>query len=116
MFVPACGSASSSGGGRSPTASPSPVPSGAAVAKVVPDASTVGAFDPTNITAKAGQPVAWEFDDQSNAHTVTADDGSFDSGTQNAGYVFVHTFSKPGTYQYHCSLHSGMVGTVTVTQ
>ncbi|HEY8739629.1 MAG TPA: plastocyanin/azurin family copper-binding protein [Candidatus Dormibacteraeota bacterium] len=92
------------------------VPSGAVVIKVVADASTVGAFDPKDAVAKVGQPVAWEFDDQNSAHTVTADDGSFDSGTQSAGYVFTHTFTMPGTYSYHCSLHSGMVGKVTFTQ
>ena len=111
----ACGTASSGGAGTA-SSSPMAVPSGAVVIKVVADSTTIGAFDPKVTTAKVGQPVAWEFDDQNNPHTVTADDGSFDSGTQNAGFVFVHVFTKPGTYTYHCGLHTGMVAKVTVTQ
>ncbi len=54
-------------------------------------------------------------------HTVTADDGSFDSGTLNGGQSFSYTFEQPGEYPYYCALHGapggvGMAGTVTVTE
>jgi plastocyanin len=48
-------------------------------------------------------------------HTVTADDGSFDSGDVAAGASFQHTFATAGTVKYHCIIHESMTGTVTVT-
>jgi plastocyanin len=50
----------------------------------------------------------------STTHTVTANDGSFNSGDIPAGQSWTHTFSTPGTYNFHCNYHSFMVGTVTV--
>lgn len=50
----------------------------------------------------------------SNAHTVTANDGAFDSGTTTKGGRFDHTFATKGTFQYHCNFHQGMTGTVVV--
>ena len=48
-------------------------------------------------------------------HTGTADDGSFDSGKLASGSTFSQTFSKPGTYAYHCTIHSSMKATITVS-
>jgi len=48
------------------------------------------------------------------AHTVTAKDGSFDSGNMGSGSSYTHTFTTPGTYRYFCAYHSWMVGTVVV--
>ncbi|MBI3841302.1 MAG: cupredoxin domain-containing protein [Thaumarchaeota archaeon] len=48
------------------------------------------------------------------AHTVTANGGSFSSGTMVSGANFTHTFNTPGTFGYHCSFHTFMTGTVTV--
>ena len=47
-------------------------------------------------------------------HTVTADDGSFSSGNLNPTNQFSWTFSKPGTYSYHCSYHPWMKATIIV--
>jgi plastocyanin len=91
------------------------VASGAVEIKVVEDPFTSGTYRPKDATARVGQTVAWEFADPNNAHSVTADDGSFDSGAQSDGFVFTHVFTKPGIYTYHCSLHTGMLGKVTVT-
>jgi len=57
--------------------------------------------------------VEWKNNDDT-PHTVTAVDKSFDSGNLNAGDVFTHTFTTPGTYQYSCSYHPWMKGTVIV--
>jgi hypothetical protein len=47
-------------------------------------------------------------------HTVTSDDGKFDSGLFGQGQSWNYTFTKPGTYPYHCIPHPFMRGTVIV--
>ncbi|HME18579.1 MAG TPA: cupredoxin domain-containing protein [Nitrososphaerales archaeon] len=49
-------------------------------------------------------------------HTVTATDGSFDSGNLVAGASWSHTFTAPGTYSYYCTYHEWMKGTVVVVE
>jgi plastocyanin len=72
-------------------------------------------YTPANITVVIGvnNTVRWTNNDNM-AHTVTARDGSFDSGNLNPGATFVHTFTTPGVYHYTCTYHSWMQGTVTV--
>jgi plastocyanin len=71
------------------------------------------AFNPADIQTRVGDDVVWSFDDGDVAHTVTADDGAFDSGRRGGG-EFHHAFDRPGTYGYHCQIHPGMKGAVTV--
>lgn len=48
-------------------------------------------------------------------HTMTANDGSFDTGILNSGSTATLTMpTTPGTYQFFCSLHPSMVSTITV--
>jgi plastocyanin len=47
-------------------------------------------------------------------HTVTALDGSFNSGDILAGKTWTHTFTTTGTFSFHCIYHSFMTGQVTV--
>ncbi len=91
--------------------------SGTAVATVtvISDPVTVGAYAPKAITINAGQSIEWDWQDQGAPHSVTADDGSFDSCLQNAGYKFVMTFTNPGNFTYHCTIHAQMIGTISVT-
>jgi plastocyanin len=50
------------------------------------------------------------------AHTVTADqETTFDSGTVDPRAVWSFTFSSPGTFDYHCTFHPWMKGTVSVS-
>lgn len=72
------------------------------------------AFGPASLTVKVGATVTWTNSD-SPTHTVTADDGSFDSGNIAPGATFKQTFTKAGTYTYHCAIHSSMTASVTVT-
>jgi plastocyanin len=117
LVLAACGSSGGGGGGGSSCnpAGGSSSGSGTSVVKVVSDPNTVGKFDPATITVTAGQSVEWDFADNSGTpHTVTADDGSFDSCSQTSG-KFVVSFSKAGDVKYHCTLHSQMLGTVKVS-
>lgn len=71
-------------------------------------------FVPDTITVTAGSKVTWTNEDPVD-HTVTADDGSFDSGNLGEGESFSYTFDSPGTYDYSCELHPpDMKGTVIV--
>ena len=71
------------------------------------------AFEPHTLTISAGQTVTFTNDDD-DAHTVTANDGSFDSKGLDTNGVWRHAFTKPGTYPYFCQLHPFMKGTIVV--
>jgi plastocyanin len=105
LLLAACGGGGSAGGGTKGIGSAGPTP-GAIVMK---DFS----FQPGSIDVTAGTSVTWTNDDPE-AHTVTADDNSFDSKQMASGQTFSFTFQKAGTYKYHCSIHPSMVGQVVV--
>jgi plastocyanin len=72
------------------------------------------AFKPAEVKVVAGQTVTWQ-NTSTTQHTVTADDGSFDSGPLGLNDQFANVFGTPGTYAYHCTIHPGMKGSVVVT-
>jgi plastocyanin len=72
------------------------------------------AFDSPSLEVPAGTTVTWTNNDGA-SHTVTADDGSFDSGSIAGGGTYSFTFDTPGTYAYHCDFHQNMTATVIVT-
>jgi plastocyanin len=72
-------------------------------------------FGPDSLSVPVGATVTWTNDD-TDPHTVVAKDGSFRSGALTKGGAYQHTFDKPGTYQYLCSIHPFMVATVVVTR
>jgi plastocyanin len=73
------------------------------------------AFGPSTVTVKAGSTITWtNMDDE--AHTVFfAFDGSRSPILVNTANVYHKTFTTPGTYTYHCTIHPFMTGTVVVT-
>ena len=48
------------------------------------------------------------------AHTVTADDGSFNAVVDPGASVTFTAPTKPGAYTYHCEYHASMHGTLNV--
>jgi len=72
------------------------------------------AFNPASLNVSTGTTVTWTNND-SVTHTVTSDTGAFTSGNLDPGQTFSFTFSQAGTFAYHCSIHTSMHGTVTVT-
>jgi len=70
---------------------------------------------PVEITVVIGKnnTVVWRNDDAVD-HTVTADDRFFDSQIVKPGSTWTYTFTKPGTYSYHCIPHPWMTGRVIV--
>ena len=72
------------------------------------------AFAPATVTVSPGSTVTWTNRDEE-PHTVVANDGSFHSPGMGTGATFSHTFATPGTFDYACSIHPMMHGTVVVT-
>lgn len=71
------------------------------------------AFNPTEVRISAGGTVTWQHKDSA-PHTVTSDNGEFDSGSLSQGDNWSFTFEKPGTYEYHCEIHPSMKAKVIV--
>ncbi len=73
------------------------------------------AFSPKTVTVAPGTTVMWTNKDSA-AHTVTSDSGStLASGDLSQGKSYAHTFTKAGTYAYHCAIHPYMKATVVVS-
>ena len=108
-----------------PTPSPTNPPDGSppATAEATPEGDDAGggtvvpiaqfAFDPASISVAVGTTVTW-INNDTVPHTVTATDGSFNSGNLNPGESFSFTFESAGTFDYICNYHPNMTGTVIV--
>jgi plastocyanin len=70
-------------------------------------------FEPAEVTVPAGSTVLWH-NKGKEEHSVTADNKSFDSGWKPKGGNYQRTFTRPGTYAYHCAPHPWMKGVVRV--
>lgn len=71
------------------------------------------AFSPSSIDIDLGDTVEWTNDDTF-LHTVTEDNGLFDSGNMFQGDTFAFTFNDADSYGYFCGVHPSMTGTVNV--
>ena len=106
-----CGGSSSSS-----AVAPSPTPStqGTAVSIVAgASAMTTSAYAPNPVSLAVGGTVMWINNDNT-THTSTSDGGVWNSGSIAPGGTYSQTFATAGTYTYHCTIHPGMVGTITV--
>jgi amicyanin len=76
-------------------------------------------YAPASVTVAKGGKVTWTNNDPV-PHTVTSTSvpsgaSSFDSGNMNANATYTVTFTVDGTYQYKCTYHPWMHGTIVVT-
>lgn len=120
------GGGASTGGTTSaaPTATSAPAATATAtipanaVAVTITGAAGSYTFNPASVTVPVGGTVVWT-NNSAAAHTVTSDTGdafTWDSSTvSSGGGTFSETFTKAGTYPYHCTFHPFMHGTVVVT-
>lgn len=99
-------------GVTSPEADAAPAPAMVKVTNMPPGQPS--GYEPAEVAVKVGQVVKWK-NEGSEAHTVTAEDKSFDSGSMAPGAEFQYTFSKPGTFTYNCTPHPWAKGTVKVS-
>ena len=109
-----CGNSDDSGGGDNAQKTQQPAGGGGGSgggAKVTMEGIK---FNPASVTVKAGDKVTWTNKD-SVGHDVTGDNfKSGDSGGLQNGDTFSHTFDKKGKFDYVCTVHPGMTGSVTV--
>jgi plastocyanin len=70
-------------------------------------------FQPSRLEVTAGTTIVWTNGGQV-AHTVSADDGSFESGLIEPGSRGTITLKQPGTYTFHCTPHPFMKGVIVV--
>jgi plastocyanin len=69
---------------------------------------------PDNTPVAQGDTVEW-INKMGMDHTVTADEGEFDSGPFGEDETFSYQFDTAGAFAYHCNIHRRMKGKVTVT-
>jgi plastocyanin len=70
-------------------------------------------FKPNHAIVAVGGTVTWTLVGAA-AHTITADDQSFNSGLMKPGESYSSTFSTLGSFTYTCLIHPGMKGTIEV--
>ncbi len=96
-----------------PTANPTPTPTPTTASSSGNSVSIKNfSFTPNSLTVKVGTKVTWTNHD-SVTHTVTANQGAFNSPVL-PGSSFSFTFTKAGTYAYHCMIHPYMMATIVV--
>lgn len=86
-------------------------------------------FKPTDFAIKVGQTLTFENENpithiivegawkvgSDDLRTSEMDDGTFKLTVNKKGDKGEHTFDKPGTFQFFCTIHKGMNGTVVVS-
>jgi plastocyanin len=70
-------------------------------------------FAPAHVDVLAGDTVTWS-NDSVRSHSVTAADGTWDSGSVAMGGAFARAFERAGAEEYYCRLHPFMRGDVAV--
>ncbi len=114
LLLAGCGasSATSTSAASAPSATAS---AGSAQVKVTEQSEKYG-FSPAMLSVAVGTKVVWT-NSTDVPHTVTSDTGSTlaSSMISPSGGTFSFTFTKPGTYTYHCTIHPYMKGTIVVT-
>ena len=123
-FATAAALAACSGGGAATTAPGSATGAAATQAAVCQDSTGTTTVEATvadfkwsqPINAKVGDVITWTNTDSA-AHKVGLDDGSCAMGANIAGSGGKASlvFTKAGTYPFHCTIHSNMKGTITIS-
>jgi 3',5'-cyclic-AMP phosphodiesterase len=70
-------------------------------------------FTPKTLTIQRGEKVTWTNKDDV-PHKVVSVDKKFSSKALDTDQQYSFTFTEPGTYNYFCSIHPRMTGTIIV--
>jgi plastocyanin len=117
MLLAAVAAAAACGGGNGPVATPASPTTPAAPPSAMLDIAEINgpySFFPNPATIGAGQMVVWHNRDTV-THHVVFDDIPIDTGTLAPGTLSQPMTVGAGTWNYHCSIHPTMVGTLTAT-
>jgi amicyanin len=120
VALAACGAAAAGTGSTpaTPASTASSTPAAPSTGPTAAGRAEVGiinfTFTPAALTIKLGTTVVWTNKDAI-AHTVDFMTGNINSKVLNRNDQFTYTFTTPGTYNYICSIHPFMHGSVTVT-
>ena len=120
MLAAACGGSDHSPTSVTPPAPPPPPPP-PTTATTVAIAITDSLYRADSVVIRTGDQVVWTNEGTTN-HNVTSNDDLFQSATLAppspsaglSGGFFAVTFTRAGTYPYHCALHPSMKGVITV--
>jgi len=74
---------------------------------------TSNAFSPTLVNLRRGGIVTWVWTDTTSQHNVTFNDPLLSSQTLSSGVHSV-VFQTAGTFNYVCTVHTGMTGSIVV--
>jgi plastocyanin len=113
LTASACGGGGYDGGGNPTTPTPPTTPPASTTIAIAGDRGAQS-FSPNPGSAAQGQSIAWRNNDNQ-IHRIVANDGSFDTGNIAPGATSNPlTLGTNGT-NYHCSLHTGMVGAINAS-
>jgi len=120
VVLGACGGGGDSGGTPTSPSTPStpsnPSPPSTPSGPVATDQVEVGnnTFTPANITVPINTTVKWTWGPDATIHNVNGS-GGLASGDKTAGDSYSKAFTTAGTFNYSCTIHPGMAGSVLVT-
>jgi plastocyanin len=83
--------------------------------QLTPKAVSIGDnfFEPADAAIEPGDTVTWT-NNGTVPHTVTAENGLFDSGVLDPGESYTVDFDGQGRVTYYCTIHPEMRGSLTV--
>lgn len=70
-------------------------------------------YQPDDVTIQVGDIIEWANHDVA-VHTVTSDEGIFDSGGLQQNQSYFYTFTEIGDFPYHCTPHPYMTAVIHV--
>jgi plastocyanin len=115
LGLAACGGSTASSNSSPPSVSVGTAAVSLGTAAVMISATGQLTFDPAMQTAHVGDIIQWT-NTGSVAHTITFDTApALSDPSLQPGATWEVKFTTAGTYQYHCTIHSGMVGTIVVS-
>ena len=126
LVLAACGGGGSTASTSTAPTVTTPAPTGSTASASVgippPDASTgdygqgkndpASSFSPGTVTVAVGGTVTWTNNDVT-THTTTATAGAWSSSIAPGG-TFSRVFPTAGTFDYKCTIHPSMSGSITV--
>lgn len=115
LTLAACGGGDDDAADTTPPAATSPSGDAASAGATGDATITIESFAFSGASSVPAGTTITVTNDDTTAHTFTADDGSFDTGTIQPGSSAQVTLGTAGTFAYHCDIHASMTGSVTVT-